>query len=279
MTQDEYLAQSLIALRRNEKSAEDDTKALLLLLLWRFRQSLLASLPDTGIGRSVVAAELLRAFTLELTAYSNQFLNVLLPVLERVDQEHPGRAAAYAGFTATLRDYAPRTGQQLLEQTRSSGQTLATLFTPVRGTTISPYVRAQLNAIKGRLDTAIMRGDPTIEIARGVIAQRTRRGFIQPINARGTLYSQLRNRDTALIANAIWDVSAYSERAIFERQQRRTARTDAPFAPRGWRWYATLDPATCPICRPLHGRTSDRFTGFPYIPPVHPRCRCRILPA
>ena len=279
MTQDEYLAQSLIALRRSEKSAEDDTKALLLLLLWRFRQSLLASLPDTGLGRAVVAQELLRAFTLDLTAYSQQFLNVLLPVLERIDQEHPGRAAAYAGFTATLRDYTPRTGQALLETTRSTGQSLASLFAPVRGTTISPYVRAHLNAVKGKIDAGIMRGDTTIEIARGVVAQRTRAGYIQPINARGTLYSQLRNRDTALIANAIWDVSAYSERAIFERRQRLTARTDAPFAPRGWRWYATLDPATCPICRPLHGRTSDRFTGFPYIPPVHPRCRCRILPA
>lgn len=279
MTQEEYLAQSLIALRRDEKSAEDDTKALLLLLLWRFRQSLLASLPDAGLGRTLVAQELLRAFTLDLTAYSQQFLNVLLPVLERVDQEHPGRAAAYAGFTATRRDYAPRTGQDLLTTTRSTGQTLSALFAPVRGTTISPYVRAHLNAVKGKIDAGIMRGDSTIEIARGVVAQRTRAGYIQPINSRGTLYSQLRNRDTALIANAIWDVSAYSERAIFERRQRLTASSEVPFAPRGWRWYATLDPATCPICRPLHGRTSDRFTGFPYIPPVHPRCRCRILPA
>ena len=273
MTNEEYLAETVRALRRDEKQAEDDTKALLLLLLWRFRQALLSSLPETGPSRALIANELLRSFVPDLRDYNRQFLNILLPVLERVDRDHSKRAAAFAGYAIDGRDYKPRTGDDLLSGTRSGGQSLLTLFTPAP-TGESPYMRAHLRAVKAKIDAGIMRGDSTREIAKGIVAERTRQGFIQPRNSRGTLYSQLRNRDTALIANSIWDVSAYAEKALLPK----LITPATPEASLRWRWYATLDPATCPICRPLHLTTSDKYNGFPYIPPVHPRCRCRILP-
>lgn len=283
MTPEEYLVSSGNALRRNEKSAEDDTKALLLLLLWRLRQSLIASLPDTGISRQLTLEALLAPFARELQDYSTQFLQVLLLQLEEVDAEHARRAAEYARLAITARDYRPRRGDDLLRTTRNAGTTLLEFFTPDPRTGLSPYTAAHLRAIRAKILAGIMRGDTTIEIARTVVAERTRAGFIQPINARGTIYSALRNRDTALIANAIWEVSGYAERAVFERKAYLTRQypvtPDAPaFASAGWRWHAILDPKTCPICRPLDGLTRDRPSAFPYTPPVHPRCRCRILP-
>lgn len=283
MTPDEYLYASQTALSRNEKSVEDDTKALLLLLLWRLRQSLIASLPNAGISRQLTLEALLAPFARELQDYSNQFRNILLLQLEEVDAEHALRAAAYAGLAMTARDYRPRRGDDLLNTTRSGGQTLLKLFTPDPLTGLSPYTKGHLRAIRAKILAGLMRGDTTIEIARLIVAERTRAGYIQPINARGTIYSALRNRDTALIANAIWDVSGYAERAVFQRKAYLTRQypvtpTSPVFSSAGWRWHSILDPATCPICRPLDGRTSDRPTGFPYIPPVHPRCRCRILP-
>jgi hypothetical protein len=285
MTPDEYLYASEAALRRDEKSVEDDTRALLILLLWRFRQSLIASLPDTGIGRQLILNSLLAPLALELETYAQRFRSILLTRLEFVDEEHSRRAADYAALAMTLRDYRPRRGDALLGTARSGGRSLLALFAPDPRTGLSPFTAAHLRVIRAKLIAAVMRDDPTIEIARTVVAERVRQGFIQPINSRGTLYSALRNRDTALIANAIWEVSGQAERAVFERQAYLTARpfvqeaTGAPpFASAGWRYHALLDPKTCPICRPLDGLTSPRYTGFPYVPPVHPRCRCRILP-
>ena len=285
MTPDEYLYASEAALRRDEKSVEDDTRALLILLLWRFRQSLIASLPDTGIGRQLILNSLLAPLALELETYAQRFRSILLTRLEFVDEEHSRRAADYAALAMTLRDYRPRRGDTLLGTARSGGRSLLALFAPDPRTGLSPFTAAHLRVIRAKLIAAVMRDDPTIEIARTVVAERVRQGFIQPINSRGTLYSALRNRDTALIANAIWEVSGQAERAVFERQAYLTGRpfvleaTGAPaFASSGWQWHAILDPKTCPICRPLDGLTSPRYTGFPYVPPVHPRCRCRILP-
>ena len=283
MTQNEYLLASYAALRAHEKSVEDDTRALLLLLLWRLRQSLLASLPDTGLSRQLLLEQLLRPFALELQTYSETYLAVLLVQLEAVDSTHAQRAAIYAGLQLTARDYRPRRGTDLLRTTRSGGLTLLEQFTPSLITGQSPYTAAHLRAIRTKILSALLRNDPTIEIARTLVAERTRNGYIQPINSRGTLYSALRNRDTALTSNAIWEVSGYAERTIFERQKYLTTRfpstpTRPIFAAGGWQWNAILDPKTCPICRPLNGLIHPRFSDFPYIPPVHPRCRCRLLP-
>lgn len=283
MTPDEYLKASYIALQRSENHVGDDIKARLLLLLWRLRQSLLSSLPDTGISRELIIIPLLEAFALELQLYSDAFLAILLKQLEEVDETHSERAAAYAGLTLTRRDYRPRRGNELLSTTRSGGMTLLEKFTPDPLSTLSPYTTGHLTAIRSKIQAGIMRQDATIEIARSLVAERTTRGYIQPINARGTSYSALRNRDTALISNSVWEVSGYAERAVFERQKYLTSRptlppTPAPFGAKGWQWHAILDPKTCPICRPLDGLIRQNFNEFPYIPPVHPRCRCRLLP-
>jgi SPP1 gp7 family putative phage head morphogenesis protein len=52
-----------------------------------------------------------------------------------------------------------------------------------------------------------------------------------------------------------------------------------------WRYYTAADERVCPQCGPLHGRivakTSSGFDvpqGGRQYPPIHPNCRCRILP-
>jgi hypothetical protein len=279
VTPDEYLIASYAVLSKNERSVQDKIKALLLLLLWRLRQSLLSSLPSTGMSRYVIWSSLLPTLIFELRDYNNAFRTILLQELETVEREHVARASSYAGLAATLRDYKPRTGDTLLKTTRSGGRTLFALFEVNPITDTSPFMDAHLRSIRAKVETGLMREDTTIEIARTVVAERTRRGYVQPKNARGTTYSAILNRDNALIANSVWDVSGHVERAIFARQQQKTATTPAPFAAGGWVWHSILDPKTCPICRPLDGRRGATQTDFPYIPPVHPRCRCRILPA
>ena len=54
------------------------------------------------------------------------------------------------------------------------------------------------------------------------------------------------------------------------------------------RFMTAADERVCPICAPLHGRTADiTFAKFSHpttgeffpTPPLHPRCRCRIIPS
>ena len=279
MTPDEYLQASNAVLSKNERNVQDKIKALLLLLLWRLRQSLLASLPSTGISRYLIWSSLLPALTLELRDYNTAFRTILLQELEAVERDQVVRAADYAGLAVTLRDYKPRTGDILLQTTRSGGRSLFALFDIDPRTGTSPFMELHLRSIRAKVETGLMREDPTIEIARTIVAERTRKGYVQPKNSRGTTYSAILNRDTALIANSVWDVSGHVERAIFARQQQKTATTPAPFASNGWVWHAVLDPKTCPICRPLDGTRGATQTDFPYTPPVHPRCRCVVLPA
>ena len=35
----------------------------------------------------------------------------------------------------------------------------------------------------------------------------------------------------------------------------------------------------CPVCAPLDGRVERRMEDFPVPYPVHPRCRCGVIPA
>lgn len=44
-----------------------------------------------------------------------------------------------------------------------------------------------------------------------------------------------------------------------------------------WEWLAALDERTCDVCGPLDGKVFDFGSSQP-IPPIHPRCRCTILP-
>jgi SPP1 gp7 family putative phage head morphogenesis protein len=44
----------------------------------------------------------------------------------------------------------------------------------------------------------------------------------------------------------------------------------------GYRWTATLDQRTCPVCAPLDGRVFKLDKGP--APPLHPNCRCAMVP-
>jgi hypothetical protein len=281
---EEYLRLLWLLLRESEVKLQDVTRPLLLLLLWQFRNQLLATFPTTGQSRQLQVSSLIKSLEGPLGRYNDQFREVLIRELEIVDSSSAIEASKFAQYELPLtrRDYTPRKGDDLLKTTRASGMTLYRYLTKdARG--ISPFMRNHMRAARAKVDAGIMRGDSSIEIARSIVAERTVRGYIQPINSRGTLYALLRNRDTALIANTVWDVSGYAEREVFARQQYLTTRKGKPpsaeFIPNGWVWNAILDPQTCPICRPLHLTRYASISDAPYRPPVHPRCRCRLLPA
>jgi len=43
-----------------------------------------------------------------------------------------------------------------------------------------------------------------------------------------------------------------------------------------WRYVATLDTRTCPMCGPLDGQVYD-MADRQFVPPRHPNCRCKVV--
>ena len=45
-----------------------------------------------------------------------------------------------------------------------------------------------------------------------------------------------------------------------------------------WRWDASMDYRVCPVCAPLDGVEHEKRKAFKSMPPVHPNCRCHVVP-
>lgn len=46
----------------------------------------------------------------------------------------------------------------------------------------------------------------------------------------------------------------------------------------GYKWVATLDRRSCIICGQLDGKEYPKMEDFGEVPPMHPNCRCTIIP-
>jgi SPP1 gp7 family putative phage head morphogenesis protein len=45
-----------------------------------------------------------------------------------------------------------------------------------------------------------------------------------------------------------------------------------------WRWDASMDYRVCPVCAPLDGVEHVKRNMFKQMPPIHPNCRCHVVP-
>ena len=158
-----------------------------------------------------------------------------------------------------------------------SQEELASWVTDGTSTTLLVLLGAQLAASRYSLQMAddlnkkvrglIIADTPTQEIADKVVKIVQYKGKPAAVLQSGSYASQVMNRVKNTVAGATW--SAVSNELI-------TAMQDVEVDT--WVWNAILDPATCPVCRPLHQQTRPKPSLFPFAPPIHPRCRCAVLP-
>jgi len=156
------------------------------------------------------------------------------------------------------------------------------LATAVAGTTLQSLLRANNDFRLSRrmardadklVRTKLLQDASTAAIADKVMRVTTRKGKQVLTSRGGTFTNQISTRVRNLIAGAVWDVGNKSTMRVFEKTNVRL-----------WRWNAVLDPATCPICAPLNGQIVNQPTSFVSTqygrqqPPVHPNCRCVIMP-
>ena len=85
----------------------------------------------------------------------------------------------------------------------------------------------------------------------------------------GATAEKVRNSVNSLIEGAVWAMGAHTEQITWS-------------TPSAWQWVTRPElskTGTCPICAPLDSRVEKRMSvfGVPY--PVHPRCKCGVVPS
>lgn len=110
---------------------------------------------------------------------------------------------------------------------------------------------------------------PTLDIADDVMKTVIRNGRDTRAIVRGTVANQNLNITKNMVAEVTWDIVENNLLQVWSKEGKKV---------RKWTWNSVLDPLTCPICGPLDGETADALEDFQSIPPVHPNCRCSILP-
>lgn len=259
---DAYLRELARAITRQEDITDERARAILYELALRIYALLLRELPDGRFERIIVWRRLKPQITALLIAASDALAALLLPAT--FDTEATLQRILSTYFS--LPRLAPRPNDVVLRTTTVTGTPLQTLFVPSPLTGVPPFAAQLMRLLERNITAAFFRDDPTPQIAASII--RPRRN--SPIATRGTVAFAWRDRFRAITAASLWAL-------VTPNIERYTPLSAAPV--RRWRWNAVLDPATCPQCRPLHNTTAPTPSAFPYgAPPLHPRCRCVLLP-
>ena len=273
MTPDEYLRELAQAITRQEDLSDEESRDVLYELALRIYALLLRDLPEDRLERYLQWRQLRREVTLQLLAVNDRLAQQLYSRLAATELLVSGVAGQYFGLPAGA--VSPRPTRELLSEIRVVGVPVSALFVRNPRTGLSPFVSQLLQLLERSVVGMFFTDPPTAEVAAKVIGQRISAGRQIPIASKGTVANNWRERLQSIVAAALWGtVQPAAERAAAVA----AVTQGAPQLLR-WRWNAVLDPRTCPICRPLHRRLEDEPDDFPQgPPPVHPRCRCVLIP-
>lgn len=161
----------------------------------------------------------------------------------------------YDQFTRLIRDEA---GKDVSEAAYKLpvAQAKAMLTEPMGGAFLNDWIDSHLSGIKGRLrrelTQSLILGETNAEAARRL---RDSLGLS-------------RNGADLLARTAVAQAAAVAHDAVLEKHKNLIS---------GYKVVATLDARTCPACANYDGLTSRNRADLPSFP-IHPRCRCQVVP-
>lgn len=258
---DEQLIEALARLlTRTEDRTAAELTPLLQQLALRIR-ALLLTLPTEGdVVRTILYNNLRPRLLPLLQDFTTAYYAALRFALPPLATDLERTIARYLNVTPQ----PPRSLQELLTTATVLSRPANTLLAPGPNG-ISPFTLQLERLLNTSIRAALFRGTRTPAIADLITPQNTRR---RP--ARGTVANAWLDRTTATTASIFWSL-------VTPTTQQAARTSDNPVSV--WIWNAVLDPRTCPICRPLDGTTASDPRSFPNgPPPLHPYCRCIIIP-
>lgn len=234
---------------------------------------LVETLPEESILRQKTWRELSGLIKQELAPYA-QVLRT--SVYREAGIAWPGmvdyaaREATYAGAKLTAPLAPPQAAAVIaaVDRARMGKATFKRLFTPKKGS-VSPYVESMLRVVDKKVQTGILQGLTTKQIADEVVHETIVRGVPGvSLNAASSVRT-LRAQAMAMSRTTIQDVQ-HQAKEQFWRDNRDALEGFV------YQWSAALDSRTCATCAPLDGKKYEDRSDAPLIP-IHVNCRCQLL--
>lgn len=266
MTEQEYLRALASAITRNEDLSNTEANDVLYELALRIYALVRQRLPNSRFERLVLWPRLRSELLPEFLRANDALRQNLYTRITAVETSLPPLVERY--FRLAPGTLTPRDLQKALEDSRILNLNAAELFTPNPTTGLPPMVFQLLQLLERQLYPAFFADASTPDATSRIVGTTTQRGRLLPAVRKGTVANAWVERWRSITASALW--------SLLTPAQKRGATNRTPTL---WRWNAVLDPKTCPICRPLHGKTAQYpslFLKGP--PPLHPLCRCILVP-
>lgn len=266
MTEQEFLTALARALTRREDLLRSSIRPQLLELLLRIRTLLLQSFAPTASAplRSFLYSQLRPQILALIQPFTNRYYTTLINTFPEVHTELRTIIAPYFDIPTTSLTIPSL--EALLTAATVLNRSARALLAP-SPTGISPLTLQMERLLDTSVLAAILRDEPTDRLTSLLFAT-TNAG---PTIRKGTVSNAWMERLRATNSALLWSL-------VPPIQTEAASLTDPPTT--SWRWNAILDPATCPICRPLHNTTAPTPEDFPNgPPPLHPLCRCIVIPA
>lgn len=278
MTPNEYLRELAQAITRQEDLNDEEVRDVLYELALRIYALLLRELPEDRLERYMRWRQIRARVTLNLLAFNDTFAAQLYSRLAATELQVVEIARDY--FQIPIGALTPRPITDVLDTTRVVGVPVSSLFVRNPRTGTTPFVVQMLQLLERSVVGMFFTDPPAAQVAEKVIQTRTSVGRQVPVAAKGTVANNWRERLQSIVAAALWStVQPTAERAAAVVRARAAEAQVQAVPLLQWRWNAVLDPKTCPVCRPLHGRVELTASDFPDgPPPLHPRCRCVLIP-
>ena len=215
---------------------------------YKYLQELIANLPEEAIGRELRYRQLSDLIRATLNPVSEKTYQL---TIEALAEEIPHQFT-YAEKILGEGDQLPPlqlTRTQLVEMatdTKVLGKRIDQLFG--EGT----FTKAQITKIDKVVKQGFLLGETNQQIARNL----------------STAFNGSMRDVTAVTRTAVMDMSQRANNRFWDANSDRI---------KLWEFDATFDYRVCPQCYPYDGKREKERSDLPSVP-VHPNCRCRILP-
>ena len=253
-----------------------DVDALLGRVMLEVRRLVEAGLPDEGLLRQKAWREM-KPLVLNAMAPYAQKLRMAVYREETIAAPemaaYAAREAKYAGakLTATLGEPSPAFVSAAVDRTKIGKRRFRELFVAQGGPgrEAPPWVEGMFKVVDRKVQTGILQGMTTKQIADEVVHETIVRGVPGVTLQGGTSARTIRAQALAMTRTVSQDVQRQVKEQVWD------ANADAlqGFV---YQWSAALDSRTCQTCAPLDGKRWDKRGDAP-TPPIHVNCRCQLL--
>ena len=255
-----------LATRRERQIIQDNRQQFLRTM--RDLRRLVQRMSPDGEFRSYEWRRLRREAPQLINNFVAGFTETLMPELVALEEPIQEFAQDYADIEEP--SFVPQTEQQILEQVFIDSNKLPLVAYLIYNGRLAQDLTNKFNRT---VEVGLLKGDPTDKIANDVLRVAMRNGKVVPIVKTGSYANIASTQIQNTLDGAVWGHINQNLKIGWRDQQ-----------PKHWVWNAILDSRTCPVCQPLHNKIVPKpptfvSTGYSRtIPPVHPRCRCCILP-